>query len=299
MMAYDMEGCRQMAEAARKHGKVLEVGYNRFYDPSYHAAYEHVIRKGLLGDIHHVRLMYHRNRSWRRDTKPPSADYSPARWGYPTWDHLANWRLYRKYSQGLVAELGGHQISTASLFLESSPTAVVGSGGIYRFKDREVNDHVFVTLEYPHGRTVTFSSIESNDFDHITEQFMGTRGTLVIGYEGEVLLFGGRDEGKKIEAEETPTGIEVTQRTSGAVMEASESRAADAMGRPMGAAARPTEGERDRLLPYRMEIASFCAAIRTGAPLRCGVQMALETTAACLAANEAMDKKTRVEIPAT
>ena len=38
---------------------------------------------GLLGEIHHARLMYHRNRSWRRDTPPPSAEYSPARWGYP------------------------------------------------------------------------------------------------------------------------------------------------------------------------------------------------------------------------
>ena len=111
-----------------------------------------------------------------------------------------------------MAELGGHQISTASRYLDASPTAVVGSGGIYRFKDREVNDHVFVTLEYPQGRTVTFSSIESNDFDHITEQFMGTRGTLIIGREGEVLLFGGGDEGKKIESEERPTGIEVTPR---------------------------------------------------------------------------------------
>jgi hypothetical protein len=46
-----------------------------------------------------------------------------------------------------------------------------------------------------------------------------------------------------------------------------------------------------------MEVAIFCAAIRT-APLRCGVDMAFKTTAACLAANEAMDKKVRVEIPA-
>jgi predicted dehydrogenase len=173
----------------------------------------------------------------------------------------------------------------------------VGSGGIYRFKDREVNDHVFVTLEYPQGRTVTFSSIESNDFDHITEQFMGTRGTLVIGREGEVLLFGGGDEGKKIESAGRPTGIEVTPRTSGAVMQASESRAADALGRPLGQTARPAEGGGDPLLPYRMEVAIFCAAIRTSAPLRCGVDMALKTTAACLAANEAMDKKVRVEIP--
>jgi len=45
-----------------------------------------------------------------------------------------------------------------------------------------------------------------------------------------------------------------------------------------------------------MEVAIFCAAIRTGAPLRCGVDMAFKTTAACLAANEAMDRKVRVEI---
>src|SRR5260221_12772304 len=116
-MAYDSVGLRRKAAAARKHVKLLEVGYNRFYDPKYQTAYEHVIRPGLLGEVYHVRLMYHRNRSWRRDTKPPSADYSPARWGDPTWDHLGNWRLDRKYSPGLVAELGGPPISTASLFL--------------------------------------------------------------------------------------------------------------------------------------------------------------------------------------
>jgi predicted dehydrogenase len=290
MMAYDEEGCRQMAEAARKSRRVLEIGYNRFYAPHYQAAYEHVIRAGLLGEIHHARLMYHRNRSWRRDTPPPSADYSPNRWGYPTWDHLVNWRLYRKYSQGLVAELGGHQISTANLFLDSSPTAVLGSGGIYRFKDREVNDHVFVTLEYPQGCTVTFSSIESNDFDHITEQFMGTRGTLIIGREGEVLLFGNDDR---------PTGIEVAERTDNAVLDASESRVADAAGRRPDSAARApgADSANDGLLPYRLEIATFCSAIRTGQALQCGVDMAFKTTVACLAANQAMDTRQRVEVP--
>src|SRR5260221_13381657 len=129
-MAYDSVGLRRMAAAARKHGKLLEVGYNRFYDPNYQAAYEHVIRPGLLGEVYHVRLMYHRNRSWRRDTKPPSADYSPARWGYPTWDHLCNWRLYGKYSQRQVAELEGLQIGTTSRFLCASPTAVVAIGRV-------------------------------------------------------------------------------------------------------------------------------------------------------------------------
>jgi predicted dehydrogenase len=195
--------------------------------------------------------------------------------------------LYRKYSQGLVAELGGHQLGTTCQFLGSVPTAALGSGGIYRFKDREVNDHVYVIFEFPDGRTVTFSSIESNDFDHITEQFMGTRGTLIFSSEGEVMLFTDDDR---------PTTIETSARGGNALIEASESRLADARGRTPEKEAGSGVGG-DRLLPYRLEIATFCSAIRTGAPLRCGPEMASGITAACVAANQAIESRTRVPVP--
>jgi predicted dehydrogenase len=287
MMAYDLDGCRRMVQAATRNRRVLEIGYNRFYSPHYHAANEHVIKPGILGDIYHVRLMYHRSRSWRRDIKPPSPSYTPAKWGYPTWDHLANWRLYPEYSQGLVAELGSHQIGTTNQYLGAFPTAALGSGGIYRFKDRQVNDHVYVILEYPQGRTVTFSSIESNEFDHITEQFMGTKGTLIMGREGEALLFTNDDK---------PTGIEVTVREGNVVLDASESRSADASGRTAEATRDAGNGEADRLLPYRLEIAGFCSAIRTGTALRCGPDMALRTAAAVLGANRAIAGGSKVPI---
>lgn len=287
MMAYDVDGCRRMIQAAARQEKVLEIGYNRFYSPHYHAAYEHVIKPGVLGEIYHVRLMYHRNRSWRREIEPPSAAYSPAAWGYPTWDHLANWRLYKQYSQGLVAELGSHQIGTTNQYLGGFPTAALGSGGIYRFKDREVNDHVYVILEYPGGRTVTFSSIESNDFDHITEQYMGTKGTLIMGRETEALLF---------TADDQPTTIDVTTSDTNVVLDASESRSADAAGRTMDEARDAGVRDDDRLLMYRLEIAGFCSTIRSGTPLRCGPDMALRTAAAVVAANQAIASGTRVPI---
>jgi predicted dehydrogenase len=287
MMAYDLDGCQRMIDAARRNDRVLEIGYNRFYSPGYQAAYEHVIKPGLLGDIYHVRLMYHRNKSWRRAIDPPSASYSPAKWGYPTWDHLANWRLYRRYSQGLVAELGSHQIGTTNQYLGAFPTAALGSGGVYRFTDREVNDHVYVVLEYPHGRTVTFSSIESNDFDHITEQFMGTKGTLIMGREGEALLFNG---------DERQTTLETSERDDNVLLDASESRTADATGRTVDRARDVAVEQSDRLLPYRLEIATFCSAIRTGAALKCGPEMAHRTAAAVLAANRAIDTGTKVVV---
>ena len=45
---------------------------------------------------------------------------------------------------------------------------------------------------------------------------------------------------------------------------------------------------------YRNEISEFCAAVRVGRPLRCGPEKALGSALACLAANEAIEKKTRV-----
>src|SRR6266545_4446676 len=85
----------------------------------------------------------------------------------------------------MVAELGTHQVSMTNKFFESMPTTVYGTGGIYRYKDgREVNDHVYVTFEYPNERTATFTSIQSNEAERYYEQFMGTMGTpLLCGTE--------------------------------------------------------------------------------------------------------------------
>ena len=204
MMAWDVEGCERMRAAAARNGKVLEIGYQRNYNPMYQAAYDGIIKTGTLGDIYHVRLAWHRNGSWRRKGEPPSPDYDPSKWGYPTFEHLYNWRLYWKYSQGLMAELCSHQVNAANWYLGSAPEAVMASGGLYRFPEgREVYDHVYATFDYPGGRTAVFSSIESNAFDDYYEVFFGTKGTLIMLREREALLFeegGGR----------RPTGVEVT-----------------------------------------------------------------------------------------
>ena len=96
----------------------------------YQAAYDGIVKAGVLGDIYHVRLAWHRNGSWRRKAEKPSPDYDPSPWGYPTFDHLINWRLCWKYSQGLMAELCSHQVNAANWFLGSSPDAVIASGGL-------------------------------------------------------------------------------------------------------------------------------------------------------------------------
>ncbi len=289
MMAGDLAGCERMRDTARRTGRVLEIGYQRTYNAMYQAAYDGILKTGALGDIYHVRLAWHRNGNWRRKGEPPSPDFDVSKWGYPTFEHLLNWRLYWKYSQGLMAELASHQLNAANWFLGSKPEAVHATGGIYRFKDgREVFDHVYATFEYPNGQTAVFSSVESNAFDDYYEMFMGTKGTLIFRREVEALFFeeGGGEAGA--------TAITVSPQGAGPVALSSETQSANT-NRQMaqGSQVSPLF---DRPRATRLEIQRFCSAIRVGTPLACGPDKAFDSAAACIRANESAQQKARLAV---
>jgi predicted dehydrogenase len=292
MMGIDDAACRRMQDAARRTGRVIEIGHQRFYNPVYQASYAGIVKAGLLGEVYHARLVWHRNGDWRRHVDLPSPDYDPAQWGYPSYDHLINWRLYKQYSRGHMAELASHMVAITDWFFGAQASAAIGSGGVYRFKDgREVPDHTYVTLEYPGGRDAVFTSIESNGFDNYYEAYYGTKGTLILQGEVDAYLF---EEGAAAGAGKA-TGIAVAPK-AGPAGSASESRAADAagVGKGVGAAA----GGGDRLAAYRLEVSGFCSAVRTGAALKCGPERALGSAFACIAGFDAIEKKARVEIKA-
>jgi predicted dehydrogenase len=284
MMAKSEAECSRMIEATRRNKRILEIGYQRYYNPIYQAAHKNIIKPGLLGEIHFARLVWHRNANWRRSENPPSPNFDPSRWGYPDWEHLLNWRLYKKYSEGLVAELGSHQITAVNWFFDSTPDSAYTTGGISRFKDgREVFDHVYGIFEYPGGRTATFSSIESNAFEDAYEMYMGTKGTLILRRETEAYLF--------TEGEANSTRVEVSPKTSEPVADSSATRTADSPGRTVSAT---TNTERN--IAYRNEIAEFCSAIRTGSAVRCGPERAMRSAIAVLTANRSAEKHARLEM---
>ncbi len=289
MMAKTLADCQRMIEARDRNNRILEIGYQRYYNPVYQASYNNIVKQGVIGDVYFARLVWHRNGNWRRKEEPPTANFDPSKYGYPDWEHLVNWRLYKQYSEGLVAELGSHLLTATNWFFEAAPSAVYCTGGIARHNDgREVNDHVYATFEYPGGRTATFSSIESNAFEDHYEMFMGTKGTLILQNEIEVYLFP--------EGNEALTKVEVTKQTAAPVADSSATRAADAPGRTVNAA---SPGQIDRNISYKNEIAEFCAAVRTGSAIRGGPEKAMKSAIAVVTANQSAEKHVRLDIPAT
>ena len=144
------------------------MGLQRRSSVLYQVAME-MVRKGALGKVMFVRANWHRNSNWRR----PVPD--------PKFERLINWRMYKEYSGGLLAELCSHQLDVANWAFGAAPVSVIATGGIDYWKDgREVCDNVQAIYEYPEGRKFLWSGVLYNEHFQFEEEIMGDLGTLVI-----------------------------------------------------------------------------------------------------------------------
>ena len=218
LMAKTVGDCKRMARAAHKTGRMLAIGHQRHYSYLYANALEVAGQKDILGDVRHIRAFWHRNQTEGgrpgrgegrlRHLVRESPGGGPRRryrkYGYQSLEELVRWRLSKRTGEGLMAELGSHQLDACGILLGMRPKAVSGVAVNSFFTDgREVEDHVYLTYEYPRDVVVTYSSITTNEADSYGEQVMGTRGTLAIlvgarsvlaegkGAEGHADLLGG------------------------------------------------------------------------------------------------------------
>jgi predicted dehydrogenase len=165
-MARTIADCGAMVARARAANKVLQIGHQRMFHPTYLNALKRT-KAGEIGEITQVRASWHRNNSWRR---PVPADAT---------DRQINWRLYRESSAGLMTELATHQLQVGNWFLDAVPMKVIGSGSICYWKDgREVYDHVALIYEYAGGRKVIYTSLLNNARYGCEEQIQGSKGTI-------------------------------------------------------------------------------------------------------------------------
>lgn len=153
----------------------IQVGLQRRYSKFYGKAKE-MIDAGAIGDVTHIQAMWHRNTNWRRKAKPEFEDQF-------------NWRLYRKYSGGLCAELMSHQVDVSDWFLGQHPKSVMGVGGLDYWKDgRDIYDNIQLIFEYPGGQKLQYSSIMTNRHiagrrvpgDGCRETILGTNGAIEL-----------------------------------------------------------------------------------------------------------------------
>ncbi len=179
-MAYTIDECLEMTRLAKAKGLNLQVGHQRFYNPLYWDAYR-MIQEGLLGEIHHVRALWHRNTDWNYWThfrKQVPADLQkqlramdPTRYGFPDLQHLVNWRWYETYSRGLWTELCSHQIAVTNWFLGSIPKAVYAAGG--KFKSEDTQNELYLEYLGEYQTKKKYNDTNAADFAAYAGQIKG------------------------------------------------------------------------------------------------------------------------------
>lgn len=191
-MSNSLDGARKMVLAARRTGKLLQIGHQRRSNPRYIHCYDRLIRDAkILGRITTV------NGQWNRSVQPDSGwpkgmAIHPSilqKYGFHTMDEYRNWRWYRRLGGGPIVDLGSHQIDIYNWFLEATPKSVMASGGTdyYDKKTHEWYDTVLATYEYETKQGLVrafYQTITTNSNQGYSENFMGDQGTLQISESG-------------------------------------------------------------------------------------------------------------------
>lgn len=169
-MAKGLDGIQHLVGKVKTSNKIFQTGHQ------YHSSrlYTHVvdlIKKGKIGKITAFECQWNRNGNWRRPVPRPE------------FERLINWRMYREFSGGLVAELCSHQIDFVNWVLEATPDKVMGVGGIDYWKDgRETYDNIHLIYSYPDGIKAKFTCLTSNAMNDYQIKVLGDKGTIILDY---------------------------------------------------------------------------------------------------------------------
>ena len=190
-----------MLAAARKHGRVVQVGTQRRSTPHLVEAMNEFIRPGKLGKIALVDICcYWHMRATENppDTAPPpNLDYemwtgpAPMR-PYNKLDHPRGWRAFMEYGNGIVGDMCIHMFDMTRWMMDLGwPTRVSSTGGIFEDKKSKANitDTQTATFDYPDLQIVwqhrTWGTAPDPDYPW-SATFYGDKGTLkasVFGYD--------------------------------------------------------------------------------------------------------------------
>jgi len=307
-MSNSLAQARDMVVAARETKRLLQIGHQRRSNPRYHLALDFVTQKKCCGTVAYVEGQWNRAKrlevGWPNDS---DLDETTLRkYGYDTMHRLRNWRWYKKFSGGLIADLGSHQIDVFNWFLAAAPRAVTAIAGLDSYENMEWYDNVSTIYEWEVNRDGArrvvrgmYKVLSMSSNGGYFETFFGNEGALTIS---EIDLQGGIRREKEapvadwekpyLEAAKPDKMVLPTpkEEKKDADQElASHSKYSPGRYYPPIAVPGPAKSEH---LPH---LENFFDAIRKGVPLTCPAEVGYETAVSVLRVNEAVEAQKRLE----
>ena len=165
-VSVDVVEGQAMLAAARKYGRVVQVGTQRRSTPHLIEAREQIVKTGRLGKVGLVEVYcYYHMRATENppDIAPPaSLDWefytgpAPMR-PYNKLVHPRGWRAFMEYGNGIMGDMCIHMLDMVRWMMDlGMPTRVSSTGGIFVDKASKANitDSQTATFEFPDLRVV-------------------------------------------------------------------------------------------------------------------------------------------------
>ncbi len=160
-ISVDIAEGQAMLAAARKYGRVVQIGTQRRSTPHLIEARDNILKQDKLGKIGLVEIYcyYH----MRATANPPDAE-PPPELDYEMWTgpaplrpynklvHPRSWRAFMEYGNGIVGDMCIHMFDMVRWMLSLGwPTRVSSAGGILVDKNSKANitDTQTATFDYP------------------------------------------------------------------------------------------------------------------------------------------------------
>jgi predicted dehydrogenase len=148
-ISVDVREGEAMLDAARRTGRVVQIGTQRKSTPHLIEAKKQIIDSGKLGKIGNVDMCCYFH--MRANGNPP-VEPVPAQLDYEMWTgpaplrpydgspHKRWWRTFTEYGNGIVGDMCVHMFDTARWMLNLGwPSRISSSGGIYVQKEGKSN----------------------------------------------------------------------------------------------------------------------------------------------------------------
>jgi predicted dehydrogenase len=279
---------RFMADAAKKAGRITQVGLHRRSAPFVQEAVQ-LLRDGGIGTITVAKAYHLRNESPMGIGKPTDGEVPEGL----DWDFwlgpapkkafnrnrcLYKFRWFWDYSGGQLTNFGTHYLDVIQWALgQDAPRGVFCTGGKYAIDDnRDIPDTLEAVFEYD-GALVTFSQFNANaspgNQGGWELEFRGTKGTLLM-YEGR----GYTVVPEQIRTEELPALSPLAREAN-----AKQSRAT----KPARDSIAPKNGKADTAFHTR----NFLDCVKSRKSTNCPVEVGHRSTSATLLARVSLMRK--------
>jgi len=181
----------EMADAAKKTGRVVQIGSQRVSSVICAKAKE-LVAKGALGDLMLVEGSLGRNDPTGAWEYPPPLDLSPQTLDWDTWQGavpkrafdpllFARWRCWKEYGTGVAGDLLVHLVSGMMyvLGINEPPKRTMAMGGILRWKDGRNMPDVHAAL-FQYGDIPVYMRLNLGTESPEIYRFQGSKGILEL-----------------------------------------------------------------------------------------------------------------------